>query len=65
VAWFVARRSPAYLPPSVVQPVAADARRHRAVYLSIALSGACALGAQVVWSRNLALLLAVRFTPSH
>jgi len=56
VAWFVARSS-AYLAPSVAQPVAADALRHRAVYLSIGLSGACALGAQVVWSRNLALLL--------
>lgn len=27
------------------------------VYLTIAISGACALGAEVVWSRNLALLL--------
>src|SRR5690606_41083569 len=28
-----------------------------AVYLAIGISGACALGAQVVWTRNLALLL--------
>ncbi len=30
---------------------------HRAVYIAIGISGACALGAQVVWTRNLALLL--------
>ena len=30
---------------------------NRPVYIAIGISGACALGAQVVWTRNLALLL--------
>ncbi|MGD0539680.1 MAG: fused MFS/spermidine synthase [Verrucomicrobiota bacterium] len=38
-------------------PVAELAPRSGAVYLTIALSGACALGAEVVWTRLLGLLL--------
>jgi spermidine synthase len=38
-------------------PVAEPAPRSRAVYVTIALSGACALGAEVVWTRLLGLLL--------
>jgi spermidine synthase len=43
-------------PPA--SPVVAEAApRSGAVYLTIALSGACALGAEVVWTRLLGLLL--------
>ena len=38
-------------------PAAESAPRAGAVYLTIALSGACALGAEVVWTRLLGLLL--------
>jgi spermidine synthase len=38
-------------------PAAEAAPRFGAVYLTIALSGACALGAEVVWTRLLGLLL--------
>jgi spermidine synthase len=38
-------------------PAAEAAPRSGAVYLTIALSGACALGAEVVWTRLLGLLL--------
>jgi spermidine synthase len=38
-------------------PVAEAAPRSGAVYVTIALSGACALGAEVVWTRLLGLLL--------
>jgi spermidine synthase len=38
-------------------PVAEPAPRSGAVYVTIALSGACALGAEVVWTRLLGLLL--------
>jgi len=40
-------------------PAAEAAPRSGAVYLTIALSGACALGAEVVWTRLLGLLLGV------
>jgi spermidine synthase len=44
--------------PRAMPPVAAEAApRSGAVYLTIALSGACALGAEVVWTRLLGLLL--------
>ena len=44
--------------PPAMPPVAAEAApRSGAVYLTIALSGACALGAEVVWTRLLGLLL--------
>lgn len=62
VAWLLARATPAM--PLAVEPrlgntqdLASPPGAQRAVYWSIALSGACALGAQVVWARNLALLL--------
>jgi spermidine synthase len=38
-------------------PAAEAAPRSGAIYLTIALSGACALGAEVVWTRLLGLLL--------
>jgi spermidine synthase len=39
------------------QPVQADAANHLPVYIAIALSGAGALGAQVVWTRLMGMLL--------
>ena len=38
-------------------PVAAPAFSNRGVYLSIAISGLCALGAEVIWTRILSLML--------
>jgi spermidine synthase len=43
--------------PPATPPAAEAAPRSGAVYLTIALSGACALGAEVVWTRLLGLLL--------
>jgi spermidine synthase len=39
------------------EPKARVARSHRAVYISIALSGAVAMGAEAVWTRLLGMLL--------
>jgi spermidine synthase len=43
--------------PPATPPAAEAAPRSGAVYVTIALSGACALGAEVVWTRLLGLLL--------
>jgi spermidine synthase len=43
--------------PSATPPAVEAAPRSGAVYLTIAVSGACALGAEVVWTRLLGLLL--------
>jgi spermidine synthase len=62
IAWGIASRTPARLtetpapaattarPPAAVNPAGA-----RMVYLAIGISGACALAAQVVWTRLLSL----------
>jgi spermidine synthase len=64
IAWALARTSPAKAPDIIDPQGTAGAAAavistpaQRAVYASIALSGICALGAEVVWTRNLALLL--------
>jgi spermidine synthase len=64
IAWALARTTPFESPTVVDLHSDADGEAslptspaQRAVYASIALSGACALGAEVVWTRNLALLL--------
>jgi len=51
-------RSP-YLAPSIGlgEPVKNSIPASRSVYLAIALSGLCALGAEVVWTRLLSLML--------
>lgn len=62
VAWMISRVTPgvpaetvAETPPAAALP--AWRGPNTAVYLAIGISGACALGAQVIWTRNLALLL--------
>jgi spermidine synthase len=60
IAFGMASRTPhqARAEESPASPVAAEAApRSGAVYLTIAVSGACALGAEVVWTRLLGLLL--------
>jgi spermidine synthase len=62
VAWMLSRVTPG-VPAEAAQPPAAAPKPsllrdpNVAVYIAIGLSGACALGAQVIWTRNLALLL--------
>jgi spermidine synthase len=63
LAGLLARGSSAYFADdytSEAAPPAAEDARPMAlslVYVTIAISGACALGSEVVWTRNLALLL--------
>lgn len=62
VAWMLSRVTPGVPPEAAeaaaAQPKVAAWRNPRvAVYIAIGLSGACALGSQVIWTRNLALLL--------
>ena len=64
IAWALARTTPMHATDVVDsqgavgnEDQAQTTPAQRAVYLSIAMSGACALGAEVVWTRNLALLL--------
>ncbi len=62
IAFSLAKRAP-YDHPSGVQEIAEGdlqdetPRRSRVVYFAIALSGMCALGAEVVWTRLLSLML--------
>lgn len=61
-AWLLSRATPAVPvepPAATTAPATGSAwrDRHVAVYVAIGISGACALGAQVIWTRNLALLL--------
>ncbi len=61
-AWMLSRVTPDIPPEPAAAPAAAAPTRgwrdpHVAVFLAIGVSGACALGAQVIWTRNLALLL--------
>lgn len=57
IAWVVARRTPAAPAPVTVAGDARTSRRAWVVYVSIGLSGACALGAEVLWTRLLSLML--------
>jgi spermidine synthase len=62
IAWVLSRSTPAPLasePPlrGAAEPAPRMVGSQRLVLLSIGLSGACALGAEFVWARNLALLL--------
>ena len=62
VAFTLARHTPFKLPISVPKPQISKVKvgiqpRAWPVYLSIALSGLCALGAEVIWTRLLSLLL--------
>jgi spermidine synthase len=54
LAWFAPYRAPAASPAASRAPLRLDTA---AVYLTIAMSGLTALGAQVVWTRLLSLLL--------
>jgi spermidine synthase len=61
IAYSLAKRAP-YQPSHGVQETAGDLgdatpHRSRIVYFAIALSGMCALGAEVVWTRLLSLML--------
>jgi spermidine synthase len=58
LGWTLAARAP-YMPAIEVEPIQAvqRARGARLVYVAIALSGLTALGAEVVWTRLLSLLL--------
>jgi spermidine synthase len=60
IAWMLAKRS-VHIAAStdVVRRLDKRADGFGAVYLAIAVSGICALGAQVVWTRLLALMLGV------
>ena len=54
--WMLAGRTPHTATPSAA-PVAGASRGARIVYLTIALSGVTAIGAEVVWTRLLSLML--------
>lgn len=47
------------LPARADEPVLADtdAGSHVPIYVAIAMSGACAMGAQIIWTRNMGLML--------
>jgi spermidine synthase len=62
LAWWLAGRTDSALPASATSARDAAEGAHssaatRLVYVSIAISGATALAAEVIWTRNLALLL--------
>ncbi|HUA64038.1 MAG TPA: fused MFS/spermidine synthase [Verrucomicrobiae bacterium] len=59
VSWVLGGRTPEHAPAdtaAAASPDSADARRYWPAYVTIALSGATALGAEVVWTRLLSLL---------
>ncbi len=56
LAFVIAPRAP-YEAPAPAAPVAAATHGSGPVLVSIALSGFCALAAEVIWARNLSLLL--------
>lgn len=57
VAWLLARNAP-YSPSSHVNVTSPEPGTHkRAVFVVIAISGMCALGAEVIWTRLLALMM--------
>ncbi len=53
---FALSKRTAYEPPTVV-PAVESQHRPRMIYIAIAISGMCALGAEVVWTRLLSLML--------
>jgi spermidine synthase len=58
VAYLLAAHLPEHTAPEDVTSIALpDVARPWPVYITVALSGACALGAEVVWTRLLGLLL--------
>ncbi len=60
VSLILARRTPMSLPPEppiLDSAASTPSTRHWPVYLTIAISGACALGAEVVWTRLMGYLL--------
>jgi spermidine synthase len=61
VAWAsfaIARKAPGYIaPPAGITPPPAIAAGARPIYVAIALSGATALGAEVIWTRAFGLML--------
>jgi spermidine synthase len=57
ISFGLAMGSPGKASDDSVQTLLADVRHYWPVYVTIALSGACALGAEVVWTRILGLLL--------
>jgi spermidine synthase len=64
VAWLLSRVTPGVpaevepeQPAANLKPVRISSSANTPVYIAIGISGACALGSQVIWTRNLALLL--------
>jgi spermidine synthase len=64
VAWLLSRVTPgvpaeavAEQPAPVLKSAGIISSANTPVYIAIGISGACALGSQVIWTRNLALLL--------
>ena len=56
LSWLLAARAP-YTPSTADAVVPSEPIDRRAVFATIALSGACALGGEVVWTRLLATLM--------
>ncbi|MEO5925549.1 MAG: fused MFS/spermidine synthase [Bryobacteraceae bacterium] len=56
LGWLLADRSP-YTPRVTDNAPAASTPGKRAVFITIAISGMCALGAEVVWTRLLAMMM--------
>ena len=56
LGWLLASRAP-YNPPAAATTQPAPIPGKRAIYISIALSGMCALGAEVIWTRLLAMMM--------
>ncbi len=56
IAWTISRRQPAAAPEVFEEPESNRAAS-RSVHVVIAISGFCALGAEVVWTRLLSLML--------
>jgi len=58
VSFALAKRTP-YQPPAAVAPIpaAASSSGPGTVYIAIALSGMCALGAEVIWTRLLSVMI--------
>ena len=59
IALFIVRRDAYAAPVGQSKSVLRQVPESRVVYVAIGISGMCALGAQVVWTRLLSLLLGV------
>jgi spermidine synthase len=63
IAWLLARSTPGAIDQAADAPAVSGRQQgwlrdpNVAVYITIGISGMCALGAEVIWTRNLALLL--------